>query len=98
MQAAKRKRKSQKRLDAALRAAQAAKERDRLWKSEACGPWRPQAARGVRAFSIELDDALIFQGTLRPAPPRSAGATAPDGDFVQTVMRSDTLHVASMHA
>ena len=43
MQAAKRKRKSQKRLDAALRAAQAAKERDRLWKSEACGPWRPIA-------------------------------------------------------
>ena len=43
--------------------------------------------RGARSFSIEFDDSLIFDGTMRQAPPPpDAGACE---DFVQTVLFTD---------
>lgn len=53
----------------------------RLWN------YAKSPGRGVRAFSLELDGSLLFEGCLRAAPPRD-DPDAPD-DFVQTVIFTD---------
>ena len=47
-------------------------------------------ARGVQQFALYLDGALLYQGWMRPAPPRPSQAGAPfDEDFVQTILMTD---------
>ena len=58
----------------------------RLWN------YAKTAARGVRHFAVYIDGALLYQGSLRPAPPRPTGLRADgssDASFVQTVLFTD---------
>ena len=56
----------------------------RLWN------YAKTASRGVQQFALYLDGALLYQGWMRPAPPRPSQAGAPfDEDFVQTILMTD---------
>lgn len=47
------------------------------------------ATRGVRSFELLLDGALLYQGSMRPAPVRVGSALAAPTDFVQSVLFTD---------
>uniref|UniRef100_A0A7S0P615 KATNIP domain-containing protein n=1 Tax=Calcidiscus leptoporus TaxID=127549 RepID=A0A7S0P615_9EUKA len=57
--------------------------------------------RGVKGFSILFDDAIIFEGFMRAAPPRatpSPPSGAADEDFVQTVIFTDNEQLIDAEA
>ncbi len=55
----------------------------RLWN------YAKTAARGVQQLSLYMDGALLYQGWVRPAPPRAPGSAGPQEDFVQTILMTD---------
>ena len=54
--------------------------------------------RGVRSFEILLDGALLYQGSMRPAPVRSGPSVNADSDFVQTVLFTDNPSLLAAEA
>jgi hypothetical protein len=56
------------------------------------------STRGVRNFEVLLDGSLIYQGSARPAPPRSGASVMAASDFVQTVLFTDNEQIIRAEA